>query len=466
MKLTTGFAKNRNQSAQSAIFSQLGTTNGDINASANARVNTLLNNSLSNKAGLLSRRAQRVEQIRELNTQYVQQTQNVLNDKALAFLVEHSNIDAPTFTSIMAGFELARASRADKLNEQREFEIENIQRRDEVDQQVADANDERTAALISSIDTQRKQDNALNLAQTQAESKAIANDIQQERTAELTQFREDAATSRTNSTNATRREVAQINASGRGRTRDGGFLSRLDALRNQPQLSDEVPAEVQQTQEVPSLVDRVLDFAGNAVANSTGGQIVGALIDEAQSGFPNAPDQASDQAPTQQVTDTEVETAVTETSNTFAELSNAAIQDPSNPDNLAQLNNFAESNDLSRQQRELIGTLTARGGLQSAFDENPEDAQLIDTIGFLDSEIERQNFELSPEFEQQQLEAEAQAQLDSAAQDTQAEINRLQQGLEGVNNILGNENFTDEQKQGSVISKQNIEARLEELGAL
>ena len=36
----------------------------------------------------------------------------VLNESALAFLDRHANIDAPTFTSIMAGYEHARASRA------------------------------------------------------------------------------------------------------------------------------------------------------------------------------------------------------------------------------------------------------------------------------------------------------------------------------------------------------------------
>ena len=451
MKLSLGFAKDRNQSAQSKIFSQLGARNGEINTSANARVNELLNNKLSNKAGLLARRANRVEEIKALNREYIQQTQGVLNDKALAFLVQHSNIDAPTFTSIMAGFELAKASRADKLNEERQLEIDTLEREDAVDQQVTDANNDRADALVQSIQSQRALDNRLNEAQTQATSRAVGADISQERNATVTEFRENAANSRTNANNASRERVARINADSRttgGNQTSSQFLSDLRAIRNNPpnNVTDATEQDVEQT---PGLVDRVIDFATDVVSNSATAQVAGAVIDEVQSGIENA-------EPQQQIDTDEV----------FTNLVTAAAQDLSNQDGIDELNSFAENNDLSPEQRELVNTLSTRTGLQSALDENPDDAQVLDTISFLDSEVERQQFELSPERQQQLLEEAAQSQADDQARNAQGEISRLQQGLEQVNNILANPNFTDEQKQGSVVSKQDIEARLTELGAL
>lgn len=93
---------------------------------ADKSVRDILNNQFSTQTKLASLRTRQAARVKAVNDKYVESTQGVLNKKTLDFLVQHSNIDVPTVTSIFAGFELAKASRADKSEEARKREVEGL----------------------------------------------------------------------------------------------------------------------------------------------------------------------------------------------------------------------------------------------------------------------------------------------------------------------------------------------------
>jgi hypothetical protein len=94
---------------------------------ANSETQKILNRRLKRKDFLRRYRERVAAKIRKENQTTVVVSQNVLNEKTQDFLIKHSLIDAPTLTSIFAGFELARASRADRLDRARELEISRIE---------------------------------------------------------------------------------------------------------------------------------------------------------------------------------------------------------------------------------------------------------------------------------------------------------------------------------------------------
>ena len=69
-------------------------------------------NAIARKERLYADRHANMNRMAQLYGQYYQQFGNVLNKDALDFLDQHSNISVPTLTAIMAGYEHARASRA------------------------------------------------------------------------------------------------------------------------------------------------------------------------------------------------------------------------------------------------------------------------------------------------------------------------------------------------------------------
>ena len=69
-------------------------------------------NAIARKERLYADRQANMNRMAQLYGQYYQQFGNVLNKDALDFLNDHSSISAPTLTAIMAGYEHARASRA------------------------------------------------------------------------------------------------------------------------------------------------------------------------------------------------------------------------------------------------------------------------------------------------------------------------------------------------------------------
>lgn len=83
-----------------------------IRNSFDANTADIIANKLVRIDDLAAAKADRAQRILDLNQRYVAATQDVLDDQTLQFLVDHSKIDAPTLTSIFAGFELARASAA------------------------------------------------------------------------------------------------------------------------------------------------------------------------------------------------------------------------------------------------------------------------------------------------------------------------------------------------------------------
>lgn len=114
----------------------------------------------SNNQSLVKLRERNSNRIKQINEQYAEATKNVLNKDTLDFLVSHSMIDVPTLTSIFAGFELARASAADRLNLAREDTLAEITR------------DEQTNTQQAQVINQEIQ------AESEVEQRGIAREVQ------------------------------------------------------------------------------------------------------------------------------------------------------------------------------------------------------------------------------------------------------------------------------------------------
>lgn len=71
-------------------------------------------NAIARKEQLYANRQANLNRMAQMYGQYYQQFGNVLNKDALDFLDKHSDIKVPTLTAIMAGYEHARASRAEQ----------------------------------------------------------------------------------------------------------------------------------------------------------------------------------------------------------------------------------------------------------------------------------------------------------------------------------------------------------------
>lgn len=92
-----------NVARQYNLADRLAQTTAEINANAFARREQLYVNRKAN-----------LDRMAQMYGQYYQQFGNVLNKEALDFLDKHSDIKVPTLTAIMAGYEHARASRAEQ----------------------------------------------------------------------------------------------------------------------------------------------------------------------------------------------------------------------------------------------------------------------------------------------------------------------------------------------------------------
>jgi len=103
---------------------------------------------------LMTRRKQRSEDLEQLYNDYYQRSAGVLNDKTLDLLAKHSSIDAPTLTSIHAGFEHARRSDADREMEELERYEKQLKERSEYEKEhrdIAIANEKARMQLDSDL---------------------------------------------------------------------------------------------------------------------------------------------------------------------------------------------------------------------------------------------------------------------------------------------------------------------------
>ena len=130
----------------------------DINANAIAR-----------KEQLYANRQANLDRMAQMYGQYYQQFGNVLNKDALDFLDQHSDIKVPTLTAIMAGYEHARASRAeqalaalDRTAKMAEAEAQLAEKQTALENEKA-ANDQY--ANLQKLDAQSKANQAVYDAQ-------------------------------------------------------------------------------------------------------------------------------------------------------------------------------------------------------------------------------------------------------------------------------------------------------------
>lgn len=132
----------------------------DINARHFARQDQLLNARQGN-----------FQRMNEMYGNYFQQFGNVLNESALKFLDEHSNIGVPTLTAIMAGYEHAKASRAQQELAMLDRQAKMAEAAYALDKQRADLETlkEQNAALSqqTALENQIKAIDAINKSQNQ-----------------------------------------------------------------------------------------------------------------------------------------------------------------------------------------------------------------------------------------------------------------------------------------------------------
>lgn len=117
-------------------------------------------NTVARRDKLYANRQDNLNRMSQLYGQYYQQFGGVLNESALRFLDKHSTISVPTLTAIMAGYEHARASRAEQelamLDRKSKMLDAQWAVQDKIveTQQMADAN--KHAAAMQTLEAQSK----------------------------------------------------------------------------------------------------------------------------------------------------------------------------------------------------------------------------------------------------------------------------------------------------------------------
>lgn len=143
----------------------------DLNSRFTRILQDLGNSSISRQEQLLAARQANHQRMAELYGNYFQQFGNVLNKEALDFLDKHSKIDAPTLTAIMAGYEHARASRAEQQLAVLDRQAKMAEAQFALEKQAADLQTQREAnnALLQQQNLQNQIDtiNAINKSQNQ-----------------------------------------------------------------------------------------------------------------------------------------------------------------------------------------------------------------------------------------------------------------------------------------------------------
>lgn len=103
-------------------------------AQANAQTNLA---SFFQQQQLMNKRAADLEAARAAYQQHYEQYGGTLNESALRFLDQHAKIDVPTFTSIMAGYEHAKASAAQRDKERIDTQVEMAEKMGALDKERA-----------------------------------------------------------------------------------------------------------------------------------------------------------------------------------------------------------------------------------------------------------------------------------------------------------------------------------------
>ena len=356
------------------------------------------------------------DRIRQLRQSYASATENVLNQETLQFLVNHSNIDAPTVTSIFSGFELARASRAERgreildasisqetANQQvNQFALGNAQRA--IDNQISvnnQLNDTQVTSINQGINDARSDTNTL----LNEQQRAITNDranrqlLNQERN--TTDLIEDRRLRREQS------EASRFNE-----------LFNSDNINNQSfndlfQSIDTTPTTPRDQTPEFGPEDLIVNPTGDVTQNPTG--------DAIQNPTGEAPletdDSASDAA------------LRTNRDGLIASLLNSPDQFQDIAPNLeAALTGLTEP---TTQESRLLGAVR---GLNFSVQGN--DAQ--GTIDQLRSLVEDEAFKLTPEFEAQQQAIVDQRAIDASQNTRQIEINTELANIRGLDQLIAN----------------------------
>lgn len=419
--------KNRNQSAQSKVLGRLVTASGQINTTASSAVNKLLNEKFGQRNALTQRRMLRQEKIATLNKNYVARTQNVLNDKTLDFLIQHSNIDAPTLTSIFAGFELARKSAADKLREGTDVDVTRIERLDQLDVLRTNAASDRLGENVQLIENEQTRLTNQAVRASQLEGAAIRQDISNLEGIESANVLEGRQIARTAVNNASLETRSRIAAEGRRTKSQSSNLAFI--LGNTPAASPDVSA----------LEDDIQD------------EIEDVIIEEEELPEVIAPEEDSNE---QLLRDERTS------------LIDAIIKSPNDSASFVRLQETDNQLDLSEDERQLSFTLQALSTVGTALDQNPDDEQVVESLSFLTTAATDQAFRLSSEFAAQQDQEQQTIQLENDENNRVSEVERLTVGLSAVEAIIDNPDFDDIQTQAAIASKVTIEERLNELAKL
>lgn len=124
---------------------------------------------ISNQQALYARRAQEIQTLQERYNEHFTKFAGVLNDKTLSFLQQQSNIPAPTLTSIMAGYEMARASAAEREERRLQNDMATIDKLGKLDEQYTNT----LLELQKLRNEYKRQQYENNKAVLEAEAKAL-----------------------------------------------------------------------------------------------------------------------------------------------------------------------------------------------------------------------------------------------------------------------------------------------------
>lgn len=137
---------------------------------------------IGNQQALYARRAQEIQTLQERYNEHFTKFAGVLNDKTLGFLQQQSNIAAPTLTSIMAGYEMARASVAEREERRLQNDMATIDKLGKLDEQYTNT----LLELQKLRNEHKRQQYENNKAVLEAEAKALDFTVKAEMDTEKT----------------------------------------------------------------------------------------------------------------------------------------------------------------------------------------------------------------------------------------------------------------------------------------
>lgn len=430
----------------------------------NEETRAILNNRFANLESLTRFRSNQDARIRQVNAEYTRSVEGVLNDKALDFLVQHSNIDVPTLTSIFAGFELARASRADRSREARDIEIARLQAQTDRQTEQVKLNETRSAAEQQQLQAELTNNiSQLEVLTKQGEADVsdanalIVDEFNQNQALETAGNNNTALNTRNTATNASRERVAALRNDGKNEDNLSAFDAALDGIIEENKKGSSITpirggnGTPTTTDDDPLTPAPVIDPArGQSLQQET--PIIDQTLLEENEALEDANADLTSQIEEAPLTQEQLLT-------NRDDLLSAINADPLNDRLQQSLANIDGQLDLDEQQQQTSADALALNTLALTSQADPENQETIAALDDLTIRAGERLQESSVAFREAQT-------LDQERTINQNEVARLNNELRSITNNLASGNFSEQEQQGIITRQAQLQQQIAALQEL